>query len=90
LLGPRDFKVLVAQTIVAISHAPYREDIGVTSLDVVTGGGSIYRFAAREIDGERTAGGWTNDHYSLTLERVDAANPQDEQTDMAGTVVKRT
>jgi len=71
-----------------MSHEPYREDIGVMNLDIVTSGGTIYRFATEEIDGERTANGWTNDHYSLTLKRVQVGNPLDERTDLAGTVVK--
>ena len=88
MLDLSDLEVLVGETVVAVSHEPYRENIGVMNLDVVTSGGSIYRFATEEIDGERTADGWTNDHYSLTLERVEAGNPQDERTDLAGTVVK--
>jgi hypothetical protein len=58
------------------------------NLDLVTSDGTNYRFATEEIDGERTEGGWTNDHYSLTLERVESGIPTDERTDLAGTVVK--
>ncbi len=83
-----DLNMLVGETIVAISHEQYLENIGVMNLDIVTSGGTIYRFATEEIDGEPTAGGWTNDHYSLTLERVQAGNPLDKRTDLAGTVVK--
>ena len=83
-----ELDMLVGESVVAISHAPYRGNIGVMNLDVVTSGGFIYRFATEEIDGERTAGGWTNDHYSLTLKRVEAGNPQDLRTELAGIVVK--
>jgi hypothetical protein len=83
-----DLNMLVGETLVAMSHEPYRENIGVMNLDVVTSGGTIYRFATDEIEGERTADGRTNEHYSLTLERAQAGNPLDERTDLAGTVVK--
>jgi hypothetical protein len=88
VLGRNDLEALVGETVVAISHEPYRENIGVMNLDVTTSAGTIYRFATEEIDGERTADGWTNDHYSLTLERVQVGNPLDERTDLVGTVVK--
>ncbi len=80
--------MLVGESVVAIAHEPYRENIGVVNLDVVTRGGTIYRFATEEIDGERTEGGWTNDHYSLTVERVESGNPTAERTDLAGRVVR--
>jgi hypothetical protein len=88
VLGGDELEALVGETIVAIVHGPYRENVGVMSLDIVTRGGTIYRFATEEIDGERTADGWTNDHYSLTLDRVQVGNPRDERTELVGTVVK--
>ncbi len=88
VLSPRELEVLVGETALAISHATYNASVGVMNLDVVTDSGRVYRFATEEIDGEHTAGGWTQDHYSLTLEHFDAATTHDERTDLVGTVVK--
>lgn len=83
-----ELEVLLGESVVAISHPLYRDAVGVMNLDVVTDNGPVYRFAAEEVDGERTAGGWTQEHYSLTLERLGAATPQDARTDLVGTIVR--
>jgi hypothetical protein len=82
-----ELDMLVGESIIAMCHPNYSDSVGVMSLDVVTDGGLVYRFTTEEIDGERTAGGWTQEHYSLTVERLPTAPPQDERTELAGTIV---
>jgi hypothetical protein len=88
VLGLHDVAALVGETVVALSHEPYRQNIGAANLDVVTNAGAVYRFATEGIPGERTAGGWTMEHYSLTLERLNAGTLENPQTPLAGTIVK--
>ena len=78
---------IVGATITSISHGLYREDIGLDHLDLVTNDGFFYRFGTEEIAGENV-GAYNVEHYSLTLERIDVADPLDTRTDLAGVVVK--
>lgn len=88
MLNPNDLEIFVGQTVVGLCHPPDREDIGMTSIDLVIAQGSFYRFATEEIGGMRTTDGCANEHFSLVLQRVDAPNPQDEQTHLTGSVIK--
>ena len=54
---------------------------------LIKDGGSIYRFATEELLGESTPEGWRCEHYSLTVERVDAVHPGSQLTDLTGVVI---
>jgi hypothetical protein len=89
MLGLHDLEALVGERVLGVSHARYSDSVGVLNLDVVTDkGGPVYRFAAEEVDGERTADGWTQEHYSVILERLGAATPHDERTDLVGKIAR--
>ncbi len=86
--GLTEVTSIVGQTVAALAHDASSEDIGSMNVDVLMkDGGNIYRFATEELLGESTLEGWQCEHYSLTVERVDAVSPGSQVTDLTGVVI---
>lgn len=65
-----DLNDLPGSRILGVAH-PLRDGAGgFDYVDVLTPT-IVYRFKTEEIDGERTDGGWTMDHYSLCVGRLE-------------------
>ena len=66
-----DLSDLPGKQILGIGH-PLRDAAGGFEYVDVRTPTVVYRFTANEMGGERTDGGWTMDHYSLSVDRFDA------------------